>query len=160
MTVSLFALAQDLPPGYRYPQESDYSGAWQEFRASSPVPFHVQADFNGDSLLDDAWILLATRDKGWGLFVSLGARTGSRQVIALETDSDRTAAQLMGLSVVPPGRHRTACGKGYYKKCAAGEPEVLHLTLPAIDLFLYEGARSYFWWDPQARVFKRTWISD
>ena len=58
--------------GWRYPNEADYIGDWKDFRKEIPVPFHIQADFNGDGIIDHAWILIRTKSKGWGLFVFLG----------------------------------------------------------------------------------------
>jgi hypothetical protein len=156
----LLVLAQQVPPqGWRFPTESDYTYDWQEFRATTLVPFHVQADFNGDSLLDDGWVLLSTHDKAWGFFVFLAQKDAPPKVIALDKDPGTNKPQNMGIEVVPPGDYKTACGKGYFD-CKPDEPEVLHLARPAINYFLYESANSFFWWDIQSGSFKRTWMSD
>jgi len=48
--------------------------------------------------------------------------------------------QWVGIIAVPPGRYKTACGKGYFE-CNAGEPEELNLSLPAFK-FIYFGKAS------------------
>jgi hypothetical protein len=146
------------PPGYRMPTDADYTGDWQDFRAKPAKPFTVQADFNGDGVADDAWLLPATSGTGWALFAFLGSSTGQRRVILLD-ESASERVQRMGIKTVPPGKHQTMCGKGY-EPCKPGEPSVLDLKLPAIDLFVFESANSFFWWDSQAGRFQRTWISD
>ena len=65
----------------------------------------------------------------------------------------------MRVAVSPPGDYVTACAKGYWK-CEPGEAEVVHLDLPGINYYQFEGTNSIFWWDAKAKLFKRTWISD
>ncbi len=145
------------PPGWRFPEEADYTGSWRVFRAVIPEPFHAQGDFNGDGLPDDAWIMFSTLHKAPALFVFLAQPAGSAKVITLDKIPATIKPQTMGIKVAPPGEYKTACGKGYYK-CGPHEPEVLHLTLPAINYFVFEGANSFFWWDAQTQSFKRTWM--
>ena len=157
----LLALAQEEPPiGWRFPEEADYSGSWQALRTVIPEPFHAQADFNGDGLPDDAWILLSTLSKAPapGLFVFLARQEGPSKVIVLDKNPGLTKPQNIGIKVVQPGDYKTACGKGYFK-CGPDQPEVLHLALPAINYFVFEDANSFFWWDIKSSSFKRTWMS-
>jgi hypothetical protein len=145
------------PSGFRFPNEADYSGDWKEFRAKLPTPFVVKADFNGDGLPDEVWLLPMNSGPGFGLFAYLGSQ-GSHRVIRLETDQKRDA-QGFGLAVVEPGQQKRACGKGYWA-CKRGEPEVLDLKLPAFEFFKFESASSIFWWDGRSGGFRRTQVSD
>ena len=147
------------PSGYRLPTDADYSGDWQDYRAKPIKPFTVLADFTGDGLQDEVWLLPATTPRGWGLFVFLGSKTGERRVILLDSHA-KESVQRMGVSLVAPGEHRTLCGTHGYDVCKPGEPALLRLKLPAINFFVFESANSYFWWDSQAGTFQRTWISD
>ena len=146
------------PNGYRFPDETDYSGDWKEFRAKVPIPFVVRADFNGDAVIDEAWLLPANSGPGWGLFAVLGSSNGTRRFIRLEQDS-KTDVQRFGLSLVDPGQYKTACGKGYWA-CKRDEPEVLELKSPGFELFMFESASLMFWWDRRSGSFRRTWTSD
>jgi len=65
----------------------------------------------------------------------------------------------MGISILSPGKHQTACGKGY-SDCRSGEPEILDLKYSGINYFLFEGASSVFYWDANTNNFKRVWLSD
>jgi hypothetical protein len=151
--------ARSLPEGYRYPTDADRSGDWETFQSEIPKPFYAEADFNGDGLPDEAWILLRESGKGWGLFVFLGQRDGEPVVHKLEEDRGGSPAQRFGLDVVEPGRYETACGKGYWD-CEPNEPEELSLVLPGLDFFAFESANSFFWWNVKSSAFKRTWMSD
>lgn len=148
-----------LPEGYRYPTDADRSGDWETFEAEVPVPFRADADFNGDGLADQAWILLRDSGKGWGLFVFLGQHDGEPVVHKLEVDSGDSPAQRFGLDAVEPGQYDTACGKGYWD-CEPDEPEKLTLVLPGLDFFAFESANSFFWWNVKSNTFERTWMSD
>ena len=148
----------DPPKGYRFPTESDYSLDWKESRATIPTPFHVRADFNGDTITDDAWILLASQGRGWGVFVFLGSSRNPARVIRLDVDDGKNAVQRFGLALAEPGQHRTMCGKGY--GCQPGEPKVLNLRLPGISFYQFESSSSIFWWNQSASRFERVWISD
>src|SRR5215212_4484065 len=125
------------PKGWRFPAESDYKGGWQEHRASVPVPFHAHADFDGDRVADDAWILFRTRGKGWGVFVFLNGRRGRAGLIQLENHPGADDPQDFGIALAPPGDYKTACGKGYIGACEPGVPEVLRLKRPGIDSFAW-----------------------
>lgn len=100
LTVVVTASSGDAvpPKGYRFPTASDSSGDWKESRGSVPTPYHVAADFNGDSRLDDAWILLADNASPWALVVFLGSVSGKEATtLTLLTDSGENPAQSMGM---------------------------------------------------------------
>ena len=145
------------PTGWRYPMGADYTDSWKAFRDVMPIPFHVEADFNSDSLPDHAWILFSTQDDAWGLFVFLAQEEAPPKIITLDKNPGTSRAQQMGIKLVPPGDYQTACGKGQ-TVCLKDEPASLHLELPAINYFAFEGASSFFWWDAQAEQFQRTWM--
>jgi hypothetical protein len=149
-----------LPPeGWRYPNESDYKDNWENFRKSIPIPFRIEADFNNDGIKDNAWILIRAQKVGWGLFVFLSSKDGKTEIIQLDDNPDDSHPQYMGISLVTPGKYKTACGKGYWE-CKQGEPEELELNYPAIDYFMYESANSIFYWDKGDNTFKNIWMSD
>ncbi|HET9387217.1 MAG TPA: hypothetical protein VFO67_18930 [Gemmatimonadales bacterium] len=97
--------SEDILALWRYPQESDYVDDWQEFRAKIPAPFHVTADFNGDGIKDDVWLMIRRDGNGWGLFAFLNGRSGQSRIIRLETGEGKV--QRFGLVVTKPGTIRT-----------------------------------------------------
>jgi len=147
------------PAGFRYPSEADRTHDWHTFKEQLPTPYRAEADFNGDGVSDEAWILLGESDDSWGLFVFLGERGGLPEIIKLHESDGRSVAEGQGITVIEPGEYLTACGKGYWE-CEPDEPEKLMLSLPAINFFHFESANSFFWWDEDSGQFRETWMSD
>jgi len=147
------------PAGWRLPTEADYSGDWQDFREKLPTPFHVEADFNGDGVPDEAWILLRSAGVGWTVVARVSQKGRPAQVLELVAPDGFASAQYYGITLAKPGRYETACGKGYFE-CAPGEPKVLNLTRPSIEFFKYESASSIFFWDAKAKRFREVQTSD
>jgi hypothetical protein len=145
--------------GWRLPNPKDMTGAWFPFLGSKELPYLACADFNGDGIPDDAYIALAPKGSKWALFVNLNLESGRPRIIKVEEDNSNTPPQNMGVSVVSPGKYNTACGKGYWS-CKKEEPSELKLNLHAIDLYMFEGSNSFFWWEKNAGKFVQTWISD
>ncbi len=145
--------------GWRSPTKTEVAGGWEIFAKPDRPAYLAQADFNGDGILDVAYIALATRGKAWALFVNLNSTTSRPEIIKLDEDRGETPPQTMGVSVAEPGKYKTACGKGYWK-CERGEPAELELKLPGIDYGHFESADSFYWWDRSAENYVRTWMSD
>jgi hypothetical protein len=157
--------AQDkivLPEGWRYPTAEELSD--EPERKDSPTKYiKAVADFNGDGIDDEAYLLKSTKFSGEGLLVRLSdKRKGYRWLTLDTTDWGKEYPKVnlgMGVAIAKPGKYKTACGKGY-GDCEKGEPEVLKLNRPAIDYFKFESANSFFFWDDKTHKFKRIWISD
>jgi len=158
--LTCYSFAQPLlPQEWRVPDSIDITLDWKDFQKERLEPYYASADFNNDSLIDEAWILLKNDSKTWGLFVFLKTKNGSYDNICLDIDSLNCCVQRMGISVVSPGEYKTACGKGYWD-CKDGETPFITLKYPAIDYFLFESANSFFYWDDKLRKFQRIWMSD
>jgi hypothetical protein len=124
------------------------------------LPIKVKADFNGDGIEDQAWILLKQNGTGWGVFVFLGRKNETPRIIKLEEQNDgKLTAQMFGISVAPPSNTmwKTACGKGYFE-CKPGEPEEIQITLPSIEFFLIESS-CYLFMCASSIVKCNTWVS-
>jgi hypothetical protein len=160
--VSANPSAQTLQPpaGYRLPVESDFKFDWSDNRGTMPTPFRAQADFDGNGIADDVWLLPTQAGNGFGVFVFLRSRTGAATMMRL-TSARNAPPQRYTVGVANPGHYETACGKGYGDfACAHGEPKKLGLKLPGILFSLTESASSIFWWDAHTATFRRTLISD
>ena len=153
-----FGQTPTAPSGWRFPTAKDVKGNWKLFKKEVPVPFKVKGDFNGDKLIDEAWILIPTTGKGLKLFAFLKQKNNSFRAVQLDyVESGKP--QQMYVSVAKPKRYDTACGKGYWD-CTAGEPAVLNLKTKAIAYGIYESALSFYYWDNQAKSFKNIAITD
>ncbi len=159
------AIAKDeimLPEGWRYPSPSELSA--EPARNDSPTKYSkAVADFNGDGIVDEAYLLKSTKFSGEGLFVRLSdKRIGFKWVELDIIDWGKEYPKVdlsMGIDIAKHGKYKTACGKGYFE-CNEGEPEVLNLKQPAINYFRFESANSFFVWDNKTRRFNRIWMSD
>ncbi len=161
LTLISIAHAEQIPPeGWRFPTEADYKGDWQENRKQVPVPFHIHADFNGDGLDDDAWILLRSKGVGWGFFVFLSQESGKPAIIELAEDKNDVDYDRFGIALVKPGKYETCLGKDYDLEYPPDEPRELVLTKPAIDFYYYGSSESFFWWNNKTHSFRSTCISD
>ncbi len=148
-----------LPEGWRFPTENELT---YMSRKDSPTRYSkAVADFNGDGINDEAFLLKSTKFSGEGLFVRLSDKQKGFKWIELDViDWGKEYPKVdlsMGVDIAEPGDYKTACGKGYFE-CNKGEPEVLKLQRPAIDYFRFESANSFFVWDEKAKLFKRIWM--
>lgn len=150
-----------LPEGWRFPTADELTYV---SRKDSPTKYSkAVADFNGDGINDEAFLLKSTEFSGEGLFVRLSDKQKGFRWVELDVINwgrEYPKVDLsMGVDVAKPGNYKTACGKGYFE-CKKGEPQVLKLRRPAIDYFRFESDNSFFVWDEKKAKFKRIWMSD
>lgn len=158
ITPAALALADNmaLPNGWRMPSKLELGADW---RQRDTEKFSVATgDFNGDGVSDRAVLLVSQSGKRAGLYVFLSESAGFK-VYALDVRNSTKILPAMGIAKVIPGRYKTACGKGYWI-CKKNEPSELLIQHDAVEYFKTESASSYFYWDGQAKSFKRVWISD
>lgn len=148
----------EFPAGWKPATKSDYSDEDLSFRKNQ-APNHIEADFNGDGITDQAWILINTSKSFYGLFVFLGQKTGGHKMLTLDEHKRETEKLFMGISLLEPGHYKTACGKGYWE-CKDDETQILNLITPGINFFAFESANSVFYWNSRENEFKRIWMSD
>jgi hypothetical protein len=146
------------PPGWRAAEKSDYS-AENLSVMNNRVPNHVKADFNGDGINDNAWILINETENKYGLFIFLSKKAGGYERANLADYRKETEKLYMGISLMKPGKYKTACGKGY-RDCGPDAPKVIVLRNPGIDFFAFESGNSVFYWNPDKKEFMRIWLSD
>jgi hypothetical protein len=150
------AHAQDLPSGWRRPLKSEVADDWRNKSGSRFLV--VRGDFDGDGHPDVAELLVNPSRKRWAIFVKLGV-TKHWQRVGDENEMGWLGG--MGISLVKPGKHETACGKGYGDEfCAHGEPKYLKLSTDAIDFFKEESADSVAYWDQKSHQFRFIQMSD
>lgn len=144
------------PPGWRMPTGSDRTGAWE----GPDAPFHIQGDFNGDGVPDEAWILFRNGSKSWAVFVFLHATDGTARTVRL-TEERNTPAQQFVLETIRPSSiaFRTACGKGYFE-CAKGEPLTIQFHLPSISVCSRGSSCSVYVWRPSPGRFQQVRMRD
>lgn len=138
--------------------ESDYSKGNRTF-FTKRIPSHIIADFNGDGLGDQAWILIKIDGSEYGLFAFLGKKSGGYRVLVLDEVKKESKYLNMGISMMPEGEYPTACAKGY-GRCSEDQPKAVKFKYPGINYFVFESANSVCYWDDTAQGFKEIWMSD
>lgn len=153
----------EVPYGYRLPTKSDITGDWKQFNA----PNHLEADFNGDGIKDEAYILPKEGSKlGYGVFVSInkangGIQTGRKFQMFKLTSRDDMPPQSFAIELQKPSNKiwETACGKGYWE-CEIGEPAEFQIKHPSIMFCYIESACTMYMWDSDKLAFKEIRFSD
>ncbi len=148
-----------LPEGWRLPTKAETTQGqeWRDEDAGRYLSF--SADFNGDGVMDQALLLIRDHPPGLGLFASVSQKGGQKKIYLLDEINDSAYLAVMGISIVEPGRYKTACGKGYFE-CQKGEPEEIQLRYPSINYFKEGSANSFFYWEDDTNKFRRIWMSD
>ena len=150
--LALTACAEDANQSWRFPVENDLTGGWT---SSSGEPFHVQADFDGNGVTDDIWLVIEKSGEGWRLIALMNGSSNAMQLNASASGN----AQWFGLREVAPGDLKTACGKGYWE-CSEDEPPTIHLPNPAVAFFKFESASTVYFWNDSNRTFESIAESD
>jgi len=118
----------------------------------------VKGDFDADGKRDTAEFLLNPSTNQFALFVKLASTARWER---LGEPFDIKTLDRFGIDFAKPGKWKTACGKGYGDyACAHGEPDVLPLSSPGIDLFYTESSDSIFYWDRRSQQFVEVLMSD
>ena len=140
--------------GWRRPMAAELAAEW---RHESKDRFAVaRGDFDGDGKPDEARLMLSADGARAAIIVMLSS--AGQKVVFQDPDASAVLAG-MGIEVLPPGRRRTACGKGAFA-CAEGEPEVLATSWDGIDYFKYGGADSVFYLPKRSGKFQRVRLSE
>ena len=151
----------ELPNGWRFPATEELAD--EPLRNNSARNYaQAEADFDGNGMIDIAYLFKSARVSGEGLLVRMASPSGHNWLVLAEIDwgEEYSAVGLsMGIEVVEPGSYVTVCGKGY-RECAPGELRELLLEEPGLRYFKFESASSIFHWDTESNEFKQTWVSD
>lgn len=99
-----FPSKEDQTVTVNWPRHGDDMNGWFEFRKEFPDPFHVRADFDGDGLVDDAWLLLHSGSQRWSLFVFLHDGQNVYELDAAANEEDDIPAQRLLIRVLEPAQ--------------------------------------------------------
>ena len=155
ISISFITVAQDFPPGWRMANQSELSG-----RSSSTT--RIDADFNGDSINDTAYVLKSTDFSGEGLLVHLSSENGHqwKTLERINWGPDYPNANLaMAVDVAEANNYLTACGKGQWQ-CDEYETAEFCTAFAGIWYYRFGGHKSLFYWNPEKQKFDKQWISN
>lgn len=148
----------DPPEGWEMPSKSKLQ--MEPMREKSPTGYiRAYGDFDGDGAEDTALLLVPESGAGYGIFVFRGDGHGNFGPGLPAIREQAGSVEYLGIERVPPGKYRTACGKGYWD-CGPDEPEELDLRTDAISVFTFESASAILYWDGERKAFRLVADSD
>ncbi len=159
------AIALDLPAGWRYPTEKELDDRYR--KESKDKYVKTKADYNGDSLIDEVYILVSTTFKGDGLHVYLSTPNGYKW-IPLDVDNwDKLYPNntytyygpAMGVGTLSPENTKKYIERKTFD-FGNEKPKAIDYRNPSIDYFKFGSAASIFYWSLSESKFKRFWYSD
>ncbi len=150
----------ELPAGYKAIVFSEKDPVeWRHEDKS--MYLRVEADFNGDGVIDEARILRSEDDARIALFCFLKDKDGNFTTFRLKEFDDPKFDYSSGDKEEKAGNIPHGCWKGIWiRDLNKGEPKSIELKNSAVNLFSNEGSSQYFYWDESIKDFKNVWISD
>ena len=157
--------ALELPKGWRPPTKTEAQS--DDIRKESPSGYsEAIADFNGDGIEDQAFLLKSTTFSGEALWVRLSDKSkGFKWILLSEVNwgpEYPSVDLVMAIDVEKPGQVTYAC-YDEDKECEFGDRDQRpKLTLPNSSLVYFkpESAASLYFWSAERNRFIKVWLSD
>lgn len=163
-----------LPDGWILPKDTLFSNKWINMDHEKYLKF--ADDFDGNGLMDSVFILETLNGNDFGIFVFKYYKDSIKCEEIYNTMKDIELKKAMlehpgyntikmyklvyGIRTVIPGKHLTACGKGYWE-CDENETEEIELKNAGIDFFHYDaGGARYFYYVNDKKEWQYAWIDD
>jgi hypothetical protein len=147
----IYASGPTLPKQYRVPTEDELSSEW---RKDAPDRYaSVAADFNGDGLVDGAFLAVDEKHKKLVLMVVLFKKDSSEIWLKLQT-MDYAALKYQGITLVKPSTI-----SAYKGEATENTKHPITLKFNSIKSFSSEGPSSVFFWDQSRHQFKHLWLT-
>ena len=162
-TSSVFSF--DLPDGWRLPTKKELSDDYRKHFNVELVK--ATGDYNGDSNVDTALILVSTKFQGDGLFVYLSNPSGYTWM-KLDSDNwDKSypdknyiySGPNMGIGTLTIEDTKKYIARSI-ERYGSEEPKDKEILTPSLDYFRLESAGSLFYWSKVEGKFIRYWYSD
>ncbi|MBC8380050.1 MAG: hypothetical protein H8E58_00880 [SAR92 clade bacterium] len=159
------ALALDLPEGWRYPTKKELS---DDYRVHFSVELvKATGDYNGDSKIDAALILVSTEFQGDGLFIHLSNPNGYSWLRLNIDNWDKTypdkgyiySGLNMGIDTLSVQDTKKIIQRSI-QRFESDPPKDKTITTESLSYFRLESAGSLFYWSKSENKFIRYWYSD
>ena len=140
-----------LPKQYRMPTDEELSAEWRKQDANKDAM--VAADFNGDGLVDGAFLVVDKKNNKLVLMVVLINKDFTETWLELQT-MDYAALKYQGIALVEP-----AAVFVYKDEADEYAKQPITLKFNSIKSFSSEGPSSIFLWDASKRQFQQHWLT-
>lgn len=146
-----FSSGPVLPEGWRTPTESELSDEWRSGKYKQATAI---GDFNGDGLIEGAFLAVSDDGKKEGLLAFVYVNHKEKWFVLNEKDLNKTV--FMGLGVYKPGEYKVLCATD--AECEQGYKKEITIKTDAFNYYRPASASSIFVWDKEK--FQRIWESD
>ena len=147
----VYASGPTLPKQYRIPTNEELSAEWR--KGDPDECAKLAADFNGDGLVDGAFLVVDKNHKKLVLMVVLINKNLSETWLEIQA-MDYAALKYQGIALVEPST------VSVYKGDATDETKhSMTLKLNSIKSFSPEGPSSIFTWDSSKMQFQQHWLT-
>jgi hypothetical protein len=147
----VYASGPTLPKQYRMPTDVELSGVWR--MGDSDKFATVAADFNGDGLVDGAFLVVDEKHKKLVLMVVLINKDFTETWLKLQT-MDYAALKYQGIALVKPSTVSV-----YKGEATENTKHPMTLKFNSIKSFSSEGSSSIFSWDASKKQFQQHWLT-
>lgn len=151
LTNQVYASGPTYPKQYRNPTKEELSSEWR--KADQEKYATIAADFNGDGLVDGAFLLVDENHKKLDLMVVLINNDFPETWIKLQS-MDYAAFKYQGVALVEPTTVSV-----YESDTAEETKRPVILRFNSIKSFSTEGSSSIFTWDSSEKQFQQNWLS-
>ena len=152
-TTDVLAGGPVIPDGWRLPSEKELGDEW---RSGEYKNAEVIGDFNGDGLIEGAFLAVSTDGKDEGLLAFVYQGGKEKWFVLDKVPFNGTV--FMGLDKYPPGKYKVLCDTD--AECARGHKKQITLNSDSFVYYRPESASSIFVWSSAKGGFVRIWESD
>jgi hypothetical protein len=157
ISFSAFAGGPVFPSGWRSPTDEELKDGWRD-KCPNRCAW-IAADFNGDDLVEGAFLAVHERRKVFGLLAFVYSAPSKARWFVIDEINDPSWVTIMGVQLYLPGTYRVMCSNSD-KHCDRDGKKPLRIERPAISYFKSESASSVIYWQERNKRFVRVWESD
>ena len=142
-----------MPDEWRLPNESELSDKW---RAEKYKNAQAIGDFNGDGLVEGAFLAVSKDGKSEGLLAFIYLNNKEKWFVLDSSEMNKTV--FMGLDLYKPGKYKVLCVTD--EECKLGYKKEITIKNDLFSYYRPESASSIFIWNKISGSFERIWESD
>ena len=150
---NLFAGGPTMPDKWRLPNENELSDKWRTGKYKNAQAI---GDFNGDGLIEGAFLAVSKDGKSEGLLAFIYMNNKEKWFVLDRSEVNKTV--FMGLDLYKPGKYKVLCVTD--EECKQGYKKEITIKNDSFSYYRPESASSIFIWNNSSGSFERIWESD
>lgn len=150
---TVFAGGPIVPDEWRLPNEIELSDKWRTGKYKNA---QVTGDFNGDGLIEGAFLAVSKDGKSEGLLAFIYINDKEKWFVLDINELHETV--FMGLDIYKPGKYKVLCNTD--AECKQDYKKEIIIKNDSFTYYRPESASSIFMWNNMSNSFERIWESD